>query len=170
MAGKKGILDGVHDHIDRYLGLAGEVRYTKGGAPGEKKDPRYSVRKAAKDLSGDSGETVPVGEGNLLSDLLEIIRSNWKAHGEVYRGKKRNWVLDKSLGINVKNDTPKNDTPEVVLERLIVLLLEKDWSQPTLFNQIAVCSGLMPEKADGNHIDIVRDCGGGEYELSLIHI
>lgn len=160
MPKEMGILDGVYDCIDLRLGLTDQKRYTKKGKDPNNNRPRYSVKTAAKDLSGEEAASRVPGDPNLLVELLAIIRGNWKSGGCNYRGQRANWVLDKSLPVN-----PGNDTDEVVLERLIVLLLEKDWAKQKLFNQIATCSGLMPVKNDGMHVDLILDHGKDEYEF-----
>jgi hypothetical protein len=158
---KKSILDGVDDRIDQWLDTVGSRRPPRAGREAKEEEPWYASGKAAQQMSMESGPTTDCGQENLLSELLEIIRENWRTGGCVYRGKGRNWVLEKSPFLD-----PSNDSGEVVLERLAVLLFETDWADPKLFNQVATCSGLMPEKNEGGmHVDLVCDRGGNRYEF-----
>lgn len=161
MTTKKSILDGVDDRIDHWLDAVGARRPPWAGREAKEKKPWYALGKAAQQMSIESGPTTDLGKENLLADLLEIIDTNWRAGGCVYRGERRNWVLEKSPSLN-----PQNVSAEVILERLAVLLFETNWAHPKLFNQVATCSGLMPEKNEGGmHVDLVCDQGRNRYEF-----
>jgi hypothetical protein len=54
----------------------------------------------------------------------------------------------------------KNNSPEVVLERMVVRLLDHTW-----FNQIPTCSGMVERMEGKRSVDLGHDCGNGEFEF-----
>lgn len=85
---------------------------------------------------------------NLVFSLFETIENNWV--GRI--PSPMNWKLRKKINLN-----PINQSPEILLERAIAILSERE-ILPNWYNQIPIVSGLLNEKSDKRAaIDIVTD-------------
>jgi hypothetical protein len=152
MDDSKSVLNGFVGMIERWLGVEGIADY---GDSQKQPKPKYASKTAAIDLSAKGGPLGTTSEANLLVDLLNRIQTNWEQGGchapssETWEPGKEEWL------------SPGNKSHEVVLERLIVRLLNEHWT-----NQVPTCSGLIPGAGEGKRsIDLVHNCGGGEYEF-----
>lgn len=145
-----GILAGLDDLADTWLGLQGNSGF---GRP-----PAYTSRTAAIDLStkGGSlaqGDAVTV-DTHPIQNMLACIDSNWKRLGS-RSPSAMVWELRKATHL-----ADNNESPEKVLEKLIVLLLDDSW-----FNQIPTCSGMARRREAQRSVDLGHDCGNGEFEF-----
>ena len=141
------VLSGVDTLIEAWLGITDNADYGQ--------HPRYSSRTAAMALSNHGGPLGETSEQNLLVELLKKIDENWNDAGR-HPPSSETWELGKEEWLS-----PANKSHEVVLERLIVRLLNEHWT-----NQVPTCSGLIPGAGEGKRsIDLVHNCGGGEYEF-----
>ena len=148
----KSVLNGVVGMIERWLGVEGDAKY---GDSQKQPKPKYASKTAAIDLSAKGGPLGTISEANLLVELLERIQTNWE-QGGCHAPSSETWELGKEEWLS-----PENKSHEVVLERLIVRLLNEHWT-----NQVPTCSGLIPGAGEGKRsIDLVHNCGGGEYEF-----
>ncbi len=120
------------------------------------KGEKYQGKKTCQSLS----ERKPLFDGKaLIQEILRQIDSKW--HKGKSRSNNENWRWKKNCRIS-----PKNRSPEVVLERWIVRTTGDDW-----VNQVPVASGLTSGKGGGRRaIDLVHRCGKGSYEFIELKI
>jgi hypothetical protein len=146
------ILDGVDTLIDSWCGLSEGSRYGNAGNPG------YFSRQAAIDLSKHKGPLdssgIPADTTKLFKQILECVAQNHKGAGGTDPGDSV-WRLRKECELS-----PANESAEVVLERLVVILLGDTWS-----NQVVAASGLVPGRDRRRSIDLVHKCGDKEFEF-----
>lgn len=98
------------------------------------------------------------GIDNLVSALFSQIESNWA--GRI--PSPMNWALRRQTEIN-----PINISPEVLLERAIVILAERGLL-PGWYNQLPIASGLIDEKSDKRAaVDLIRVAGSHAELIEL---
>ena len=127
----RSIFKGTDERIHSFLGLGD-------GKTWKQKSTCLRLSSAPKDMP--SFET-------LVSGLYGLIEENRSDHTPSLE----NWRITRQLSIS-----PKNSSPEILLERAIARLGEhgelKEW-----FNQVPVASGLIDDKADKRAaIDLLR--------------
>jgi hypothetical protein len=146
------ILNGLDNLIDKWLGIDGDARFGTAGSPA------FHSKTAAIALSSNGG---PLGQpasrsvaDPLIPKLLDRIDANWKSLGSQRRSS-ANWVLRKALNLNAESNSP-----EKVLEKTIVRLLDGTW-----FNQIPTCSGMAQREEGKRSIDLGHDLGNNAFEF-----
>ena len=140
------IFKGTDERIHSFLGLSD-------GKTWKQKSACRGLTSAPKDMSSFR---------MVVSDLYDLITENRSDHTPSLE----NWRIKRQLSIS-----PKNSSPEILLERAIARLGEredrlgkrgefKEW-----FNQVPVASGLINDKADKRAaIDLLR-CQEGRAEF-----
>ena len=137
------------------LGKVDKLIFEELGLAESKNPPHYQRPEACQEIS--SRTMLHVNGKTLVEKIYRQITDNW--HGFESRGDE-NWRWEP------KTTIPKTRSKEVILERLIVRTMGREW-----VNQVPTSSGLTkvikPRQSFDKRraVDLVHRCGNGQYEM-----